>query len=667
MEIKEITYAEVLKRNAAEFGSKVAVCSLNESYTYKELDEITDKFAAKIVQMGVKEGDHVALWGYNSGNWAVTYFSIIKAGAVAVLMNYSLPSKDIADLLELTDSKFIFYGNNRELTKDVDAVTKLADSVGIKHENLFNFSSAAFDFKSLLKENIDVSGIKAYCEKEDSKRTAVIIFTTGTTALPKAVQLSQYGIINDGYGYGEKYASARGDSICNTLPMFHSFGLMVSTLYIEEGRSVYLHELVKPEEIVRVVSTYKTSDLSGVGAVYSAIVEHPEFDIKVLPYVRICLIGGSVSTPVFMMRLEEKFSHATFLNAYGQTEASPAVTNSSPTDPIEKRATSVGTPFSNIELRIWTKEKGLVSTGEVGEVVIKGYVVMNGYYKLPPESQPFDSDGWLHTGDLGYLDEENFLHLTGRIKDIIIKSGENISPVEIEQKIIENDAIKEVKVMGAPHSVTGESIEACIVLNEGKKFDEEQLVSELRTKISKFKIPSHFFVFDSFPLLGNGKLDARKLKSMMLIQLKKLRLEHRLEKGLQVSTTTVNNDVLAISPILGLFSSFTKEMNFSASRSAQISEAVEALLKERILNAYVDVGQITIQIILYKDRLSVCFSDQGDKFFVEEDEVAKNTAKIILKNVTNYSTKKEEKGMSVYCLDFDWDDGFDVVESLMHD
>ena len=174
---------------------------------------MTDSFTGVLLKKGIRPGDHVALWGYNSGNWAVTYFSIIKAGAVAVLMNYSLPSKDIADLLELTDSKFIFYGNNRELTKDVDAVTKLADSVGIKHENLFNFSSAAFDFKSLLKENIDVSGIKAYCEKEDSKRTAVIIFTTGTTALPKAVQLSQYGIINDGYGMGEKYP----DAICASL------------------------------------------------------------------------------------------------------------------------------------------------------------------------------------------------------------------------------------------------------------------------------------------------------------------------------------------------------------------------------------------------------------------------------------------------------------------
>lgn len=664
MIVEETTYAKVISGNAKQFPDRVAVCSGNTSYTYKELDRISDVYAAKIMEMGIEKGDHVALWGYNSANWYLTFVSIIKAGAVAVLLNYSLPVKDLAELVSYTDSKFIFYGNNRELSKDLDAAKNLAKFSGLSEDRLFNYADETLDFKKYINEDVDVGKVTAITQTDDTRRDAVIIFTTGTTAMPKAVLLSQYGIINDGISYGAKYKEVRGESICNTLPMFHSFGLMVVNLYIHDGRTVYLHELIKPEEIVKVVSTYKTPDISGVGAVYTALVEHPEFDIKVIPSVRICLIGGSVSTPAFLMRLEDKFTHAVFLNGYGQTEASPAVTNSSPTDPIEKRAASVGSVQEGIEVKIWDKEKGILKAGEVGEVVIRGFVVMNGYYKLPKEKQPIDEDGWLHTGDLGCLDEDNFLHLTGRIKDIIIKSGENISPAEIEQKIIEMDCIKEVKVMGAPHPVTSESIEACVVLYDGKTFDEEEMISYLKTKISKFKIPSHFFVFDEFPLLGNGKLDARTLKSMMLMRLKRLRLERKLEKGLHVNTTIVNNDTLAISPILGLIGTFTKEMRFTEKRSSEITEAVEALLKERILNAYVDVGQITIQIVLYKDCMRVQFSDQGDKFFVEENEVAVNTAKTILKNVSNYKKDSDPKGGSVYSLDFNWEDDFNLLDFL---
>ena len=659
-----MSYGDFLKRNAKEFSDKVALSSGTNSYTYKEIDELTDKFAAKLIDFGVKKGDHAALWGYNSAEWFIAYASIIKAGAVAVLMNYSLPAGDVKDLLELTDCKFIIYGNLRALEKDKDAVSALADSCGIDKKNLLNYKPEIF--KELLKETVDLKAVEALAKDEDQKRTAVVIFTTGTTALPKAVQLSQFSIINDAYGYGEKFTSARGDILCNTLPMFHSFGLMVVTLYLEEGHSVYLSEVIKADEIVNLAGACRASDFAGVGAVYSALIEHPDFDIKVTPTARVCLIGGSVSTPVFMMRLEEKFTHATFLNGYGQTESSPALSNSSPSDSIEKRATSVGTPLSNIDLRIWTQEGGFLKRGQVGEIVVKGCVLMNGYYKLPPEAQSIDQDGWLHTGDLGYLDEDNFLHLTGRIKDIIIKSGENISPAEIENKIMENSAIKEVKVMGAPHPVTGESIEACVVLYDGKAFDQDQLLLELRGKLSKFKIPSHFYVFDEFPLLGNGKLDQRALKTQMLSRHKRLRIEERLKDGLYLLATTVTNNILSVDPVLSMVGALALKFNFSESRAGQIKKAVQAVLTDRIQNAYVDVGEITVKVRAFKNFMRVKFSDQGDRFFVEDDENSANTARTILKYVSNYSIKKEDKGKVVYCLDFNWEGGFDIVDCLVN-
>lgn len=664
MEVKEITYARYLGENAKSHPDTVALSSNGVSYTYSELDKITDVFAAKLIQKGIKKNDHVSLWAYNSAEWFISFASIIKAGAVSVLMNYSLPSKDLKDLIDLTDSNFIIYGRNREISKNADAAFELAAECGISKENVLCIDNGEIDFKSFLNDGTDVSAVKAITENDDPHRDAVIIFTTGTTALPKAVLLSQFSIINDGNFYGAKFAKARGNSICNTLPMFHSFGLMVVTLYLHDAKSVYLHEIVKPEEIIKIVDTYHTEDMSGVGAVYAALVEHADFDIKILPYVRICLIGGSVSTPTFMMRLEEKFTHATFLNGYGQTEASPALSQSRPEDPIEKRSTSVGSLLEGAEIKIWTKEGGFLKTGEIGEVVARGYMLMNGYYKLPPEKQAIDSDGWLHTGDLGFVDEDGFLHLTGRIKDIIIKSGENISPVEIEQKIIENPAIKEVKVMGAPHPVTSESIEACISLYEGKTFDEEKMKAELLTKISKFKIPSHFFIFDSFPLLGNGKLDQRTLKAQMLERLKKLRLSKRLENGLYVNTVIIKNEMLALSPVLGLIESFANNGVYEPKQTEKIIEAVKAILKDRIHNAYNETGEITIEMTLFTKFMRLTFSDMGDKYFTEETEETKEASSIILKNVSNYSTTKEEKGKTVYNLDFNFADGFDIAEFL---
>lgn len=661
MKTMEITYADFLKKNAVENSDSIALCSDKKKYTYAELDKITDAFAAELVKNGLKKNDHIALWSYNSSQWVISFLSILKAGGIAVLMNYSLPYQELAELVSFTDSIFLLYGNNRPLSKDPDSAIKLAKISKIDEKKLININE--IDFKSYLKKDIDASKIIENKKNDDPHRTAVIIFTTGTTAMPKAVQLSQFSIINDALGYGDMFTKRMGNSLCNTLPLFHSFGLMVATLYLLKARAVYLHELIKADVIINTIDEYKTSDLSGVGAVYSSLIEHPEFDIKIIPNVRLCLIGGSVSTPVFMMRLEEKFSHAVFLNGYGQTEASPAISQSSPEDSIEKRASSVGKPLHGCQVRIWSKEKGFLKSGETGEIVAKGYLLMNGYYKLPKEKQSIDSDGWLHTGDLGFLDEENYLHITDRIKDIIIKNGENISPAEIEKKIIENPSIKEVKVMGAPHPVTGESIEACVVLNSGRTIDEKSFADELRLKISKFKIPSHFFVFEEFPCLGNGKLDQKSLKTEMLRRLSAISAKEKLENGFCISKLEILSAKINVSPASVAISEILKEMKFSAERQSKILESTRAVLNDRIHNPLFDVGTITIKVILLSEKLRLEFSDDGERYFSERNNSA-GTAKILLNAVDGFNIVTDEKGKSSYCLDFIYEQKFNANDFL---
>lgn len=661
MEIREITYADFLRENAAKSPDSIAFCSDGKTYSYSELDKITDSFAAELVKKGIKENDHIALWAYNSSEWFISFISILKAGGIAVLMNYSLPYQELAELVSFTDTVFLLYGNNRPLDKDSGVALKLTKDAGINDKNLININT--IDFKSYLKKENDTSLIEKKKKSDNPHRTAVIIFTTGTTEMPKAVQLSQFSIINDALGYGEMFSQKIGESICNTLPLFHSFGLMVVTLYLLKSKTIYLHELIKPNVITEIVSKYKTTDLSGVGAIYSALIENPEFDIKIIPNVRLCLIGGSVSTPVFMMRLEEKFSHAVFLNGYGQTESSPAISQSSPLDSIEKRASSVGKPIHGCEVKIWTKENGFLKAGETGEIVVKGYPLMNGYYKLPPEKQAIDKDGWLHTGDLGFLDDENYLHITDRIKDIIIKNGENISPAEIEKKIIENPAIKEVKVMGAPHPISGESIEACIVLQKGKTIDSESLASELKLKISKFKIPAHFFIFEEFPCLGNGKLDQKKLKKQMLERLSEIAAGKKLKVGFCISKIKVLSSDVNINPVCAMAFCILKQLGFSEQKQNQIIDSVRSLLTDRIHNPLFDVGNISIKFILCDKNLRVEFSDDGERYFSEPNNSAE-TAKIILNTVDSFSISADEKGKSSYCLDYNYEENFNANDFL---
>lgn len=667
MTFREITFENFISENVKKTPDANAVFCDGVFYTYKELNECIDYFTATLIQKGVKKGDHVALWGYNSINWVISFYSIVRAGAVAVLLNYSSMAKDLEELVKFTNVKFIIYGNNREIKKNPDAAKILGSSVNLDSEKIIDIDSSVMDFKKLASESkIDLSQVKKLCASDDPHRTAVIIFTTGTTAMPKAVQLSQYGIVNDAISFGNRYEEIRGSKICVSLPLFHSYGLLVFQTYLYNGGTCFIHGSIKTDVIVNLIGEHQVSDIASVGSVYLGLVEHSDFDIKVMPNVRVCLIGGGVASPVQMMRLESCFKHGIMLHAYGQTESSPVLSVMNPNDPIEKRATTVGRPLDCGEIRIWLQDKGFLNSGEIGEVVARGAYLMNGYYGLPEDKQSIDKDGWLHTGDLGFLDEEGFLHLAGRIKDIIIINGENVSPIDVEQEINKDDAIREVKVLGAPNPITGESIEACIVLNKNAVFNEEFLRAQLKTKIAPFKIPSHFFVYDSFPVNANGKLDQRALKEDMLKRILKNQMIEALNtKGITVASITLKNSVLIISAVNSMIKNIADKIQFTESKTLQICLAVESMLNERILNAYVDVGNITVAVKLMASSFRLEFSDSGDKYFANKNAASNDCAQNILRFVDNFSIKQEEKGHSIYCMDFNYNNTFDVEKYLM--
>ena len=656
-------------RRSALFSSRLrgddpgslAIVGDEKSCTYDELRKGINGLRRKLREMGVEKGSRVALWGYNSANWLVAFFAIVQAGGTAVLLNYSLSVPDACELLSMTGTGFLLCGDNAETKKDPDAMRKLASLAGISESRCLDIRPSVLDLAKAFPNATAETDARSDAEASD---TAFIIFTSGTTSKPKAVQISQRALSFDADAFNGNIGEAAGRSVCVAVPLFHILGLLMSYAYLCRGATVCLPASYKPDTLLREIDAHRLSDMAAVGAVYLGLAETPGFEDNVVPHLHLCMIAGGMSTPVQMMRLELQFANATFINMYGQSEAAP-LTMVCPGDLVEKRAQTVGRPVEGLAVRISDGKGGFLPAGEIGEVVARGDNLMNGYDKLPPEKQPIDENGWLHTGDLGYFDSEGYLHLSGRIKDVIIRGGENISPSEIETALNQMDNVREAKVMGAPHPIYGESVEACVTMtNGGAGFDAEAIKGSLRSKLARFKIPSHIFLYDRFPLNVNGKLDQRALRTDLLRRLRVLEVNEELAGGVTVFDLVVKNSSYAIVPVTSLVNDLAEAVGFGRRRAISIRMAVEEMLTERILDAYSGAGDIHVRITLMPEWLRVSFSDSGAEYFIDKRRDTSLSAKIILKAVSDFHTDYPD-GKPVYCMDFLYETEFSIHDFLL--
>ena len=627
--------------------------------SYGELHRGIAGLSGKLREMGVQKGSRVALWSYNSANWLIAFFAIVRAGGTAVLVNYSMSAKDAGELLRMTDTDFLLCGDNGETKKDPNAMERLACLAGIPAEHCLDLRPSATEPGRAFSD-----GEADAPDASDAEAAAFIIFTSGTTSKPKAVQISQRALSFDADAFNANAEGATGHGVAVAVPLFHILGLLMSYAYLCRGAMVCLPANYKADTLVREIGAYRISDMAAVGAVYMALAEHGDFEENVVPYLHLCMIAGGMSTPVQMMRLELQFANATFINMYGQSEAAP-LTMVRPSDLVEQRAQTVGRAIAGLDVRISDGKGGFLPQGEIGEVVARGGNLMNGYDKLPREKQPIDEDGWLHTGDLGYLDEDGFLHLSGRIKDVIIRGGENISPAEIESALSQIENIREVKVLGAPHPIYGESVEACVTLCDGgASFDAEAIKNRLRSSIARFKVPSHIFLYDRFPLNVNGKLDQRQLHADMLMRLKRLSVDEELAGGVTVFDVVVKNSRYAIVPVTSLVSELAADVGYSSRRILSIRLAGEEMLTERIMDAYSAAGEIRVRITLMPEWLRVAFSDHGAEYFIDKRRDSSASARIILKAVSDFHTDYPD-GKPVYCMDFLYEKDINIQEFLL--
>ena len=663
LQLEKKCFSEALAKITQVAPDDPAITCGPQTLTHKQLKAAADAGALKLIRAGVKKGDRVILWGFNGLEWVIAYFSIVQAGGIAVLMNYGLKAQDVSALAKMVGASWCIIGGNTISIADPTAAAMAVMSAGLPKEHIYPISEFAYQEPAVPfteEEKQLLNDAETAVQPEDSQ---VIIFTTGTTSAPKAVLLSARSILSNYEGTVALLGNDISNKLCLALPLFHSYGLTVLHIYLFEGKHIYMSPLLKPDLLAGMIAENGIQDICSVGAIYGMMTRLPDFQDKLAGRLHVCVVGGGFTTPVEMMRLEKMFESAKLICGYGQTECSPIISVETFSDPLEKRAISVGHPLPNHEVRIWNESTGFVEGGGIGEIVVKGPSLMNGYLGLPAEMQAIDQNGWLHTGDLGRFDEDGMLQFAGRIKDIIIRSGENISPVEIEKALLSEPEIRDAKVLGAPHQIWGESVEACIVLNQ-QEFYEEDLRLRLKKKLASFKVPTHFFVYNEFPLNENGKLDQRSLKADMLNRLYEVFLVTSLDEGLRILDLRLKNRSYAIVPACSMIEQLADQLGFEKSRSSRIRLSVEEMLTDRIDRAFEENGEIRMEVLLMPYWLRLRFTDTGKEYRLDSED-ASISAKIILANVDAYSSGKNKNGETEYRLDYQYSDDFDVKSYLM--
>ncbi len=509
--LENITVGALLRRTAALFPNRPAMIDHETKLSYREFDELTDRFASALLRQGVGHGDHVALFGEAEAEVLALFFAIQRIGAVAVMVNTALVRADLETVLKLSDPKLlcigVSYQKGRSLPADVSALEELPKLKGI-----FTVGGAeSASFPRLLPDaEADEAAVAAAEKPVRCEDTAVIFFTSGSTGLPKPVMTSHFSRANGGIQQANDFAATCEDVFCVALPLFHCFCVSTNVMAaVAVGGCICLPDSRHTGSILRAIHQHRCTVLHAVPSMYRAIMARPDFEQYDIRSLRVGIIGGASYPPGDFMRIEERFG-MTLASSLGQTETTAGSTVCKLDDSMEKRSTTIGKFMNHVEGKIADPETGApLGPGKVGEICVRGYLVMQGYYHQPEQTaMAIDREGWFHTGDLGELDEDGDIILRGRIKDLINRGGEKISPVEVENEICALPQVEACRVISVPDEHYGEEACACVVTGEGKTVPEEEIRNHLKRQVAAYKVPKYILFFDRLPLNATGKVDS---------------------------------------------------------------------------------------------------------------------------------------------------------------
>lgn len=513
-------------------GWAVRYTDRNYFRTWKELNDEANLIARGMMSLGVKKGDHVAIWATNTPEWILTLFAAAKIGAVLVTVNTNFKIFELEYLLRQSDTKLLVmiggFKNNDYVATVNELLPELKTTSGeIESEHLPFLKRVVFAGKEtpegmLNFEDLKILGgdfpVEIYEENKKTLNTHDVVnmqYTSGTTGFPKGVMLTHYNILNNGKTIGDGMKFTKNDKLCITVPFFHCFGLVLAMMAcITHGTTMVPVERYSPVPVMNAISVEKCTAVHGVPTMFIAMLEHAQFNNFDFSSLRTGIMAGSPCPIEVMKKVIDKMNMREIVIVFGQTEASPGCTMTTTSDSIDKRVNTVGRAFPGVECKIIDPESGEeLPINTPGEFCARGYNIMKGYYKMPEATaQAIDKDGWLHTGDLCTVDEDGYYKVVGRIKDMIIRGGENIYPKEIEECLYTCDKVSDVQVIGVPSEAYGEEVMACVILKEGEEMTEEEVKEFVGARMAKHKVPRYVRFVDSFPTNAAGKIQKFKMR-----------------------------------------------------------------------------------------------------------------------------------------------------------
>ena len=534
MEFIENTLGGVLDDLSKNNPNGWAVRYTDRNYfrTWKELNDEADLIARGMMSLGVKKGDHVAIWATNTPEWILTLFAAAKIGAGLVTVNTNFKIFELEYLLRQSDTKLLVmiggFKNNDYVATVNELLPELKTTSGeIESEHLPFLKRVVFAGKEtpegmLNFEDLKILGgdfpVEIYEENKKTLNTHDVVnmqYTSGTTGFPKGVMLTHYNILNNGKTIGDGMKFTKNDKLCITVPFFHCFGLVLAMMAcITHGTTMVPVERYSPVPVMNAISVEKCTAVHGVPTMFIAMLEHAQFNNFDFSSLRTGIMAGSPCPIEVMKKVIDKMNMREIVIVFGQTEASPGCTMTTTSDSIDKRVNTVGRAFPGVECKIIDPESGEeLPINTPGEFCARGYNIMKGYYKMPEATaQAIDKDGWLHTGDLCTVDEDGYYKVVGRIKDMIIRGGENIYPKEIEECLYTCDKVSDVQVIGVPSEAYGEEVMACVILKEGEEMTEEEVKEFVGARMAKHKVPRYVRFVDSFPTNAAGKIQKFKMR-----------------------------------------------------------------------------------------------------------------------------------------------------------
>jgi fatty-acyl-CoA synthase len=531
----ETTLGSLLRQKARQQPDRdfIVYADRDLRWTYGEFDRRVDDLARGLLAIGLKKGDHVGCWATNVPDWNVLLFAAARAGMIFVTINTGYKLHELEYLVKQSDLKCLFLIDGWRDSDYVAMVYELIPELrncerGCLRSEKFPFLKSVvyigqqkhrgmYSMSEILllgrhTPEIDILKIEAAC---DTNEVVNMQYTSGTTGFPKGVMLTHRNILNNGLGIGDNQRFTEYDIVCLPVPLFHCFGLVLGMMaVITHGAAAALVEWFDPLLVLATIQKEKCTAVYGVPTMFIAELNHPMFKMFDLSSLRTGIMAGS-PCPIEAMRQVIDLMHMKEVTiCYGLTESSPVMTQTRYDDTLEVKVETVGRALPGVEVSIRSPDTGEeCPVGVHGEFCCRGYNTMKGYYKMPEETAKcIDEKGWLHSGDLGVKDENGNFRVTGRIKDMIIRGGENVYPKEIEDFLYAMPGIKDVQIIGVPSEKYGEEVGAFIILHPGVSMTEEDVRDYCRGKISRFKIPKYVFFVDGFPLTSSGKIQKYLLR-----------------------------------------------------------------------------------------------------------------------------------------------------------